>query len=129
MIAKTTASLSRQETRLPRVAALALAASILAVPALADSYDGTWQVTIVTEQGSCAKAFSYPLAVRDGQVSNTGYLSAKTAGQVEGSGAVRVNISFGDKSAQGTGKLSSDSGAGTWKGSDCSGRWKAARKA
>lgn len=110
--------------------ASAFAAAVFAAPARADqTYDGTWQVTILTEQGTCGKAFSYPLAVKEGAVSSMGYFAAKTAGTVERSGLVKVSISFGDKNAQGTGKLTGDAGVGTWKGSDCSGRWKASRKA
>lgn len=110
--------------------AVAAAAVVAALPARAtDSFDGSWQVTIVTEKGTCDKAYSYPLAVKGGSVTYAGDTSAKIDGRVEDGGSVQVRISLGDKSARGTGRLSASSGTGTWSGGECSGRWTASRKA
>ncbi len=53
-------------------------------------------------------------------------------GRVDGSGRIRATIRRGEQRADGVGRLSATSGAGTWEGKDraaeCSGRWEAERR-
>ena len=51
-----------------KFALTAALAAVLASPAMAGDFDGTWSVQLVTESGMCDAQYSYTLAVRDGQV-------------------------------------------------------------
>jgi hypothetical protein len=114
--------------RLDRIG-MALLASISAggsiAPALAQSaYDGQWQVTIVTNAGSCEPTASSTLIVADGRISAAG---ANVSGSIGREGLVKVSIN----GAYANGQLNGNSGAGKWNGASagipCSGRWQASR--
>lgn len=108
-----------------------LAALLAAAPAAARaaSYDGLWNVTIITQAGSCDAAYSYPFRISAGRITSAGGFDV--SGRVSGGGAVQVRISAGGSVASGTGRLGGGSGAGRWtarlSGGNCSGRWQAAR--
>ena len=95
-------------------------------------FDGNWSVLIVTEAGQCDRAYRYALVIRDGRVSYEGEAAVDVAGNVAGNGAVSVRVSAGSQHADGTGRLSSDNGGGTWSGvgsaGSCSGTWSAERR-
>jgi hypothetical protein len=112
--------------RLDRIG-MAFVASIAAggTPALAQSaYDGQWQVTIVTNTGSCEPTASSTLFVADGKISATG---ANVSGSIGREGLVKVSIN----GAYANGQLNGNSGSGKWNGASagipCSGRWQASR--
>jgi hypothetical protein len=116
-------------------AALALAAAVAAVPARpapAASFDGSWSVVVITEAGTCDRAYRYPVRVVNGQIRYEGEAGVAISGRVEPSGRLSATISRGDQSANGTGRLSQTTGTGTWSGksksSACSGRWEAERR-
>jgi hypothetical protein len=100
--------------------------------ASAATHDGHWSVLVVTEKGECDRAYRYEVTIADGQVSFNGDPGINLSGSVATNGAVKVGIRGGDRKADGTGRLSVDSGAGTWQGSGrtgaCAGRWEAARR-
>jgi hypothetical protein len=112
-----------------------VAAAILTAPlaaaetADAASYDGLWNVLIVTQAGSCDAAYSYPFRITGSRISSAG--SFDISGRVSGGGAVQVRISAGGSVANGTGTLGAGSGSGRWmaklSGGNCSGRWQATR--
>ncbi len=114
--------------RLNRVVAV-LFASMLAgsiAPALAQTpYDGLWNVTIVTNAGSCEPTASSTVTVSDGKVSSS---AANVSGSIGREGLVRVSIN----GAYANGQLSGNSGSGKWNGASagipCSGRWQASRQ-
>jgi hypothetical protein len=112
------------------LAALAAAASLPALqPADAvPSYDGLWSVVIVTEKGDCDRAYRYPIRITKGQLENAGSTSFVINGKVAANGAITVKISYGEKSASGSGRLSGMIGAGSWKGGNCAGTWEAERR-
>jgi hypothetical protein len=100
-----------------------------ATPAVATAnYDGLWSVVIVTEKGSCDRAYRYPVRISKGAVQNDGPSLINVSGKVGGNGAVTVLVSAGDKSATGTGKLSGKAGGGKWSGGACAGTWEAERR-
>lgn len=88
------------------------------------TYDGLWQVTVVTKAGSCE-----PTTVTSVTVSN-GVIQGGTdiTGKVSRDGLVR--ISMGGVYAQG--QLEGKTGSGKWNaassGVPCSGQWQAARQ-
>ena len=112
--------------------ALALSAagmSVLASPAASSpSYDGLWSVVIVTERGTCDRAYRYPIRISRGSVVNVGESPATITGRVGGNGAVTVTVSHGNQRAHGQGRLNSNNGSGSWTGGECSGRWEAERR-
>src|ERR1700757_4346228 len=92
--------------------ALALTAALPAIgPAEAlPSYDGVWSVVIITRAGICDPSYRYPIRISNGHVINAGKSAAHITGRVGKNGSVVVNVSSGDKTAIGTGRLSATSG-------------------
>ena len=126
--------MSYQQNRIRILAAGALALSVAAVlgaasPATsAPNYDGLWSVVIVTEKGTCDRAYRYPIRIAHGSVLNAGDSVVNISGKVGGNGTLTVTVSHGNKSATGSGRLSGTAGAGSWKGGDCAGTWEAERR-
>ena len=117
----------------PALAALGILAATLpaSAPASARSnFDGTWSVLIVTQKGTCDRAYRYPVKIDKGSVGYAGDSSFRVSGKVGENGAVTVRVARGSQSANGQGKLSSTDGSGQWvAGSgDCSGTWTAERR-
>jgi hypothetical protein len=114
------------------VSALALAAAlpVLSPAEAVPNYDGVWSVVIVTQQGLCDPSYRYPIRITKGNVLNAGNAQVAISGRVAKNGAVVVNVSAGDKTATGTGKLAGKSGGGSWSGGNgiCSGVWQAERR-
>jgi hypothetical protein len=112
---------------------LVLAATFSAWGARAnvDRFDGAWSVVIITESGTCDRAYRYGLRIEGGRVSYAGESGVSVSGQVDAKGRVSVAVRSGDSMAQGSGLLSESSGGGSWQGrsqsSSCSGRWQAER--
>jgi|GEM_PF-292847 len=118
----------------PAFAALAILVAT-AVPASApayakSNYDGTWSVLIVTQKGTCDRAYRYPIKIDNGAVGYAGDASFTVSGKVGANGAVTVTVARGSQSANGQGKLSTADGAGQWVAGagDCSGTWTAERR-
>ncbi|APT31840.1 clustering-based subsystem [Methylobacterium phyllosphaerae] len=96
-----------------------------------DRFDGTWSVEIITETGSCDRAYRYPVRIENGRARFIG-----TAFVVEGgvtrNGAIRGSISNGAATADVRGRLDRNGfGAGTWVASgalSCRGHWNAERR-
>jgi hypothetical protein len=96
--------------------------------ASAPSYDGLWSVVIITNSGSCDRAYRYPIRISNGAVLNEGSSPATISGKVGNNGTVTVTVSAGSKSAVGSGRLSGHVGAGSWRGGDCAGVWEAEKR-
>jgi hypothetical protein len=98
--------------------------------AMRGAFDGTWMVQIATSRGTCPSGVGFALEVRDGAVSGAGLLSV--SGNVAANGVTRVRIASGNQSASGSGRLSRNSGSGTWQGvsaqGPCFGSWSASRQ-
>jgi hypothetical protein len=125
-------SIQQKTIRTLTAGALALSFAALvgaASPATsAPSYDGLWSVVIVTEKGTCDRAYRYPIRIQHGAVINEGSSPATITGKVASNGAVHVTVTAGSKSASGSGRLSGSAGSGSWRGGDCSGTWEAERR-
>lgn len=115
--------------KLALVAGLGLGFAATAIPAKATGhFDGKWSVVVVTTKGECDRAYRYPIAIRGESLVNAGDTAFDISGHVQGNGSVAVKISYGDKSAQGSGRLSGTSGSGSWAGGSCAGTWTAERR-
>src|SRR6188472_912519 len=82
--------------------ASAFPASPAPMGASKQSFDGTWSVLIVTEKGTCDRAYRYPVRISNGSVGYAGEASFNVVGRVGGNGAVTVTVSRGSHSATGT---------------------------
>ena len=108
------------------------AVALVAVTSLAQArstYDGSWDLVFVTQRGTCDPTYNFAVNITDGIVTHPNLV--KFRGYVARSGAVRASVTVHDKHASGSGRLSSNSGRGTWDGysgnSRCSGYWTAQR--
>ncbi len=94
-------------------------------------YDGAWSVLIVTDAGTCDRAYRYALRIENGRVYYDDP-SFNVAGYVDGRGRVSVSVSAGGQQAHGSGRLAANYGDGRWSGrsstSQCSGHWEASRR-
>jgi hypothetical protein len=110
--------------------ALTAAAPALGPAEALPSYDGLWSVVIITRAGLCEPSYRYPVRIANGHIINAGKSQVHVSGRVGKNGAVVVNVSQGDKTAIGTGRLAATSGGGSWSGGNgvCSGVWQAERR-
>ena len=120
--------------------AFAAAFAILAISAVPASpapmsnakpgFDGAWSVLIVTEKGTCDRAYRYPVKIQNGAVGYAGSASFTVSGKVDPKGAVTVTVARGSQSATGTGRMSDTDAIGTWTAAsgECSGTWTAERR-
>jgi hypothetical protein len=96
------------------------------------SFDGSWSVLIVTDYGSCERAYRYGLQISNGRVFYQGGSGVDISGRVSPRGQVSVQVRQGDQQATGTGRLSETSGGGRWSGASpnqqCGGHWEAERR-
>ena len=114
----------------------ALALSVATISGIASpatsapGHDGLWSVVIVTERGTCDRAYRYPVRISNGSVGYAGEASFNVTGRVGANGAVTVTVSRGSQSATGTGRMSSSDGVGHWatSGGECSGTWSAEKR-
>ena len=95
----------------------------------AGRYDGEWSVVIQTTRGDRPAAVRAGVRILGGRMlaEDQGY---SVAGHVAPSGAVHVNVSAGNQSAGGSGRLWRNAGQGLWRtqSGECSGQWTAARR-
>ena len=101
-----------------------------AAPAM--TFDGRWSVVIITDQGSCDRAYRYGVRISGGRIYYDGDSAAQINGQVDAAGNVAVSLRYGQAGANGSGYLTESEGEGHWQGSasgtSCSGRWEAERR-
>jgi hypothetical protein len=93
------------------------------------AYDGSWDLTFVTQRGACDPAYNFSVNITNGIVTHPNLV--KFRGYVARSGAVRASVTVQDKFASGSGRLTGNSGRGAWSGHSgparCSGYWTAQR--
>jgi hypothetical protein len=107
---------------------------IAAMPEMASAqraFDGQWSVLIVTQNGTCDRAYRYGVSIQNGGVHYDGGVVNFT-GRVAANGNVTVRVTSGSAFANGTGRLNRREGQGRWSGqssgSRCSGYWTAERR-
>lgn len=118
--------------RLLLLAVSAVAVAAIPAGARAATYDGNWSLLVITENGTCDRAYRYPIRVKNGTVNYEGEAGIDVSGKVSPDGKVNASVRRGEQNAKGTGRLADNSGSGTWTGrsptSACSGRWEAERR-
>lgn len=96
-----------------------------------NQFDGSWTITAVTKDGSCAASTNYQIEIKNGDVAIPDP-DIGIDGGVSGSGGVQATINRGSNKAPISGSLDPNgSGSGTWHTSGglltCSGSWSAKR--
>ncbi|MBV8851161.1 MAG: hypothetical protein JOZ16_16430 [Methylobacteriaceae bacterium] len=95
----------------------------------ASPFDGSWNLLFVTQYGACDPTYSFAVQISNGVVFHPNL--PRLRGRVARSGAVSASVAVEQRYAVGSGRLSSTSGRGTWKGRSgsaaCGGYWTAQR--
>ena len=93
------------------------------------SYDGSWNITFVTQSGDCNPTYNYSVNIENGVITSPNVETFR--GNVASSGAVHASVTVQEKRASGSGKLTGVVGRGTWIGYSgdqrCTGSWTAQR--
>ena len=109
--------------------ALVIFATASNTAAAGSAYDGSWNLTIMTERGNCDATYYFQVQVTNGIVSHPNLVRFR--GRVSSGGRAYVSVAVMDKSASGSGRLTRTSGRGRWTGRSgndrCSGSWTAQR--
>jgi len=92
-------------------------------------YDGSWNLTFVTERGSYDRTYQFEIQIVKGLLSHPNLVRLR--GRVSATGKVRASVTVGRKHASGAGQLRMTSGRGQWAGysgdARCIGHWIARR--
>lgn len=89
------------------------------------SFDGLWNVAIVTKSGPCNGGYRYPIRISNGAVMDGGQGMINVSGHVRDNGSLSVRMSRGTIQANGAGHLAGSSGSGSWHAPGCVGSWSA----
>lgn len=97
----------------------------------AQPFDGQWSVEVVTEKGTCDTAYRWDLQIADGRVASTPDMPAAASGSVSSKGVVAVRFTRGADAMNATGSAAGKWASGNWSApsKNCSGRWRAERRA
>ena len=121
---------SRRKLVMGLLTCLGVVAGAASTASARTAYDGIWSVVIAAESGTCSGTYRYPVKIVNGSVrhANRGDRSFNIFGRVGAGGRVSVQVSRGDQSARGVGRLSQMAGSGSWNSPNgCTGHWQAAR--
>ena len=105
---------------------LLLVGMSIVTPAAAATFDGAWNVQIVSTNAACGSGATVSIGINNGQIASSHALMT-ASGRVANAGNVSVTLTTGMKRAVGSGYLTATSGSGTWRGTLCSGTWTAQR--
>ncbi len=115
------------------VLALGLFASTLApslaVPA-ASSYDGVYSVEVITDVGTCDRAYRWSVEVADGKVTSAANMPMSATGIIDRTGLVQLALHHDAQVAHVAGQMKGNVGSGTWSSPtmQCGGHWRAERR-
>lgn len=93
-------------------------------------FNGTWNVEVVPQRGSCNSAFSFAVIIQSGRVGYGGAGGVAVSGAVTSRGVIRGSVGAGAVQARVAGRLNRRTGSGSWAASgslNCSGQWRAAK--
>ena len=115
------------------IASLFVATVIASIPSAnaANKFDGMWSAVFRTTSGPCQPAYRGAVQVVNGvvQIASTG---GSLSGRVSANGAVSATGYMGANMGVASGRVSANSGNGTWRarmeGGNCAGVWTAQRR-
>lgn len=105
---------------------VAIAFPLTQAGAATSSFDGAWNVRIVSSSQACGNGATVAIGINNGQIGSSS-AAVTASGRVAEAGSINVTLSTGIKRAVGFGRLSGASGSGTWRGAMCTGTWTAER--
>ena len=108
----------------------ALSVPASAAPANADRYDGRWSVEVITDEGTCDRAYRWSIGIKGGRVADIADGVATANGTIDKSGRVALRFERGADVLTAKGSLDAENGAGLWTAPSrsCAGRWRAERR-
>lgn len=112
------------------LAFIAIGAALAITPAAAlTTFDGSWSVQVLTEQGDCDPVYRYPVAIDAGAVTYDGLVGANVDGNVNEAGEIAIRVEYQGESVDAVGQMDEAAGAGTWElpSRGCTGSWNAER--
>ena len=114
----------------PSSAAPAQAAPANAAPASGNRYDGRWSVEVITDEGTCDRAYRWSIGIKGGRVADIADGVATANGTIDKSGKVALRFERGADILTAKGSLDAENGSGLWTAPSraCSGRWRAERR-
>jgi hypothetical protein len=91
------------------------------------AYDGAWGLVFMTQRGACDASYNFTVDISGGNITHPNLVRFR--GRVAKNGQVRASVTVQDKYAAGVGRLTKNTGQGTWSGysgsARCSGYWTA----
>lgn len=98
-----------------------------AAPLPHNPFDGRWSVEVITDKGSCDRAYRWSIGVDSGRVTDIGGNVAKAAGGIDRGGRVAMTLTRNADVLTARGAVSGKWGQGTWVAptQQCAGRWRA----
>jgi hypothetical protein len=109
------------------VAASAFAATVASTASIAgEPHDGVWSVSLITQSGECDPSLASQIQIRDGRI-NENLLFARIVGNVNGNGAVSLQVVRGGHALSARGKVNGMRASGSWTApsKNCMGSWTA----
>lgn len=106
------------------------AAPANAAPASASKFDGRWSVEVITDEGTCDRAYRWSIGIKGGHVADMADGVATASGAIDKSGKVALRFARGADVLTAKGNLDAENGSGLWTAPSrsCSGRWRAERR-
>ena len=107
--------------------------AVVAVPTAdaASKFDGTWSAVFRTKSGPCQPAYRGAVQVVDGIMELSG-AGGSLSGRVLSNGSVKATGYMGANYGAASGRVSDNSGTGTWRArmqsGSCAGVWTAQRR-
>ncbi len=86
------------------------ALTLLSSPGQAQQFSGRWSVQAITEEGTCNRAYRYPILIQDGAVRH-GLTGPAVSGRVQANGEIQGSIQRDTTRADVIGRLSERSGS------------------
>jgi hypothetical protein len=123
----------RYATRALVITGMCVASAITAAPSAqaAGRFDGRWSAVLTTTSGPCQPSYHGEVEITNGIVQALSTQSG-LSGRVSPNGHVVITGSLGPISGAATGRLSGNSGGGTWRAQVqeglCAGTWTAHRQ-
>jgi hypothetical protein len=125
--------MTRHYARFVLFASLCAATGLIAVPNAdaASKFDGTWSAVFRTKSGPCQPAYRGAVQVVDG-ILELASAAGSLSGRVSPNGSVSATGSMGANSGVAWGRVSANSGSGSWRAhmesGSCAGVWTAQRR-
>ena len=110
--------------------ALILGGGLSSSSAGTTAYDGTYAISVTTDEGACVRTADGQITIADGQVADLSESNVSATGLVDTTGTVSFVFRRDAQMVHAAGHLRGRAGNGTWSSNTalCGGRWRATRR-